>query len=183
MDNYTDARGNTLRETTSRMLADISIAQREVEEFKHKHETGISDYFAQDAELFGQVEKSAKNCRRAQEIITQTLNKLPSNVDNAAQHFRTRITLATSEHSRGLRKDTEVLGAAASGTFERLEKSRLLRLDELAAIRDNSVQTHQNTKQSVSSVSKVFHEAEHGLAEVVSVKILNETRWSVLSPT
>ena len=31
----------------------------------------------------------------------------------------------------------EALGAAASGTFERLEKSRLLRLEELTALRVN----------------------------------------------
>jgi hypothetical protein len=175
MDDYIDARSNTLRETTSRMSANISIAQREIKEFKHMHGSVIGSYLTEDAELLGQVEKTAKDCRRAQEIITQTLSKLPSSVDNAAQHSRTQITLATNEHSRTLGKDTEVLGAAASGTFERLEKSRLLRLEELTTLRDNSIQTHQNTKQSASSVSKACHEAEHEITEVVGLQTLNLT--------
>lgn len=172
MDKYTDARSNTLRETISTLSTNISYSQREVEEFKRKHANGLGSYLAGDTELLGQVEKTAADYRQAQEITTRTLSKLPSSVDNAAQQARTRITLAMEEHARTLGQDTEVLGAAASGTFERLEKSRLLRLEELTAIRDDSIRTQQHTKESVSTTSNALHDAKREITEAVSTETL-----------
>jgi hypothetical protein len=170
MDKYVDARGNTLRETTNRLATNISEAQREIQEFKFKHGSGVGSCLAEDAELLGQVQKTAKDCRRAKEIVTQTLDKLPPGVGNATQQTRTQITLAAEEYSRTLRNDAETLGAAASGTFERLEKSRLLRLEELTALRDDSIRSHQNTKRSASFTSNTFRDAERDITEVVSTE-------------
>jgi len=170
MDKYVDARGNTLRETTNRLATNISEAQREIQEFKFKHGCGVGSCLAEDAELLSQVQKTAKDCRHAKEIVTQTLSNLPPGVGNATQQTRTQIILAAEEYSRTLGNDAEALGAAASGTFERLEKSRLLRLEELTALRDDSIRTHQNTKLSASFTSNTFRDAEREITEVVSTE-------------
>lgn len=167
---YGEARDSTLRETTTKLSGNLTDGQKELEKLRLNHGNGINNILSGHKDLLGRTDAKANNGRRAGEDASRALETLGANVSNTIKQLDEHTTAAALDHLSVLERDTEALDAAASGAFERLDKGRQLRVNELTAIKTDASQSRQATQAHMSSMTSSLNATMNDVIVTVSFK-------------
>lgn len=168
MHKYSDTRDNNLRDATTRLSSQAVDGQQELEKLKKTHGGTMNTLLTDHKELLGRTETRAKDGRRAREGMSRALDALGSNLDSAVQQIQDHTTSATSQHQKILERDTGALDAATSGAFERLDKGRISRVDELKVMRSETQETQEAMQTQFSSAAESLNTTMGTLLVTVS---------------
>lgn len=153
MHKYTETRDNNLREATTKISCQITDSRQEMERYKINCGSTTNSILSEDKELLTRMEKKANDARRARDSSSRILETLTTNIQTGVQQVSEHTAAAVRQHQSTLEQDTGALDAAAYGAFDRLDRGRKLRLEELQAIRTDATQIHGDIQTSMSSMT------------------------------
>lgn len=167
MQKHTERRDAAVRDTVQSISSGLVEGQQEMDKFKTAHGSNVNSILAHDKELLGRMEKRSNDTRKFREETNRAFKELTGSVEAGVGQSQDLIHDATAEQIKVIEQSTLTLETASSGAFERLEKGRRARVDEITEMRDDSEQTREYMETSLAvSAQAVNDVVEHVVSTV-----------------
>lgn len=173
MHKHTSLRESALRDASASLSSQLVDGQHALDKFKLNHGSGVSALLGGGKELGARMGAKAGDARKVREGASKALAGLEGSVSKGVEDVRGVVGRKAQEYEARVEEASQALDLASTGTFERLEKGRRARVEDVQVLREEGVRGLEHLGAALAEGGRAVDEAVSGIVATVSVSFSN----------